>query len=59
MLAKTLTVLVAVAAAGFAMKRIMELREQQAVRVKPHRRDDGRIRKLRQDPKTGEYYAED
>ena len=59
MLAKTITVLAAVAAAGFAMKRLMELREQQAVRVKPHRRDDGRIRKLRQDPKTGEYYAED
>jgi len=59
MIAKTLTVLAAVGAAGFVMKRFMELREQQAVRVKPHRRDDGRIRKLRQDPKTGEYYAVD
>ena len=49
MIAKTLTVMAAVAAAGFAMKRFMELREQQSVRVKPHRRDDGRIRKLRQD----------
>lgn len=59
MLAKTLTVMAAVAAAGIVMKRFMELREQQTVRVKPHRRDDGRIRKLRQDPKTGEYYAVD
>lgn len=59
MLAKTLTVMAAVAAAGIVMKRFMELRKQQTVRVKPHPRDDGRIRKLRQDPKTGEYYAAD
>ena len=59
MIAKTLTVLAGVAAAGFVMKRFMELREPQAVRVKPHRRDDGRIRKLRQAPKPGEYYAEE
>ena len=59
MLAKTLTVMAAVAAAGYAMKRFMELREQQTVRVKPHRRDNGQVRTLRQDPKTGEYYVPD
>ncbi len=59
MLAKTLTLMAVAAAAGIVMKRFIDLRQQQAVRVKPHRRDDGRVRRLRQDPKTGEYYVAD
>ena len=59
MILKTLTMLAAAAVAGVAMKRMMDARQAKPARVKPHRRDDGRIRKLRQDPKTGEYYAED
>ncbi len=59
MLAKTLTILAGVAAAGFVMKRFIDAREHKPARVKPDPHGDGLIRKLRQDPKTGEYYAED
>ena len=59
MLVKTLTLIAAVAAAGFAMKQMAERRQARPARVKPQNRSHGRIRRLRQDPKTGHYYPED
>ena len=59
MLAKTIALLATAALAGFAAKRFAEALKAQAVRVKPHSHNDGRIRRLRQDPETGEYYPVD
>ncbi len=59
MIVKTLTLIAAVALTGFAVKRMMDNQQAKPVRVKPNRRDDGRIKRLRQDPKTGQYYPED
>ena len=59
MIVKTLALLATVAAASFVVKRMTQNPQPKPVRVKPHPHADGRIRQLRQDPKTGEYYAKD
>ncbi|MEM7428009.1 MAG: hypothetical protein AAF441_18095 [Pseudomonadota bacterium] len=59
MLAKTLALLAATAIAGFATKIVADRLNARPVRVKRHPHSDGRVRKLRQDPETGEYYPVD
>ena len=59
MLAKTLALMATAAIAGFAMKLVADTLNAKPVRVKRHPHSDGRIRKLRQDPHTGEYYPVD
>jgi hypothetical protein len=47
---------------GYAMKRLMTRIEAQAEAVKQRQeesRDPSEFKRLKQDPKTGEYYAED
>ena len=59
MLAKTIALLAATAIAGFAAKTITEALNAKPVRVKRHPHSDGRVRRLRKDPETGEYYPAD
>ncbi len=59
MLAKTIALLATAALAGFAIKAIAEARNAKPVRVKRHPHSDGRVRRLRKDPETGEYYPVD
>ncbi len=59
MLAKTLALLATAAIAGFAVKAMADAFNAKPVRVKRHPHSDGRVRKLRQDPDTGEYYPVD
>ncbi|MGI9481423.1 MAG: hypothetical protein ACR2OR_03590 [Hyphomicrobiales bacterium] len=59
MLGKILITLVAVAVAGFAMKRFSGKPRSQPVERKPPPGSDGKIATLRKDPKTGEYVPED
>jgi hypothetical protein len=47
---------------GYAMKRLMTKIESQAETMKQRQeeaRDPSEFKRLKQDPKTGEYYAED
>jgi hypothetical protein len=47
---------------GYAMKRLMTKIEAQAETMKQRQeeaRDPSEFKRLKQDPKTGEYYAED
>ncbi len=47
---------------GYAMKRLMTKIESQADTMKQRQeeaRDPSEFKRLKQDPKTGEYYAED
>lgn len=47
---------------GYAMKRLMTKIEAQAETMKQRQedaRDPAEFKRLKQDPKTGEYYAED
>jgi hypothetical protein len=47
---------------GYAMKRLMTKIEAQADMMKQRQeeaRDPSEFKRLKQDPKTGEYYAED
>jgi hypothetical protein len=47
---------------GYAMKRLMTKIEAQADTMKQRQeeaRDPSEFKRLKQDPKTGEYYAED
>jgi hypothetical protein len=47
---------------GYAMKRLMTKIETQADTMKQRQeeaRDPSEFKRLKQDPKTGEYYAED
>lgn len=47
---------------GYAMKRLMTRIEAQADMMKQRQeeaRDPSEFKRLKQDPKTGEYYAED
>jgi hypothetical protein len=47
---------------GYAMKRLMTRIEAQADTMKQReeeQRDPSEFKRLKQDPKTGEYYAED
>ena len=59
MLAKTIALLAATAIAGLAAKVLAEALNAKPVRVKRHPHSDGRVRRLRKDPETGEYYPVD
>ncbi len=56
---KTLAIIAAAATAGIVVSKLVQQRKPRPVRVKSPYHDGGKIRKLRQDPGTGEYYAEE
>ncbi len=56
---KTLAIIAAAATAGIVVSKLVKQRKPRPVRVKSHSHTDGRVRKLHQDPGTGEYYAEE
>ena len=55
MLGKAIITIIAVAIAGYAMKRFQNKPRSKPVAPKPVPGSDGGVAKLRKDPKTGEY----